>query len=299
MLVQRAVDEPPPPVVVGVDGSPAGDAALEWAIGEAEVAGAELIVCHAYTPEHIIRPVPAGALGTIGQQQARQRLQAAVARAAHRLGRQSVHGELRPGDPATVLMEAATGAQILVVGSHGYFAQTYRLLGSTALRVAAHAACPAVVVRPLVTGPRGPFAGHVVVGVDGSEPAHAAVEFGFRYAALHDLPLAAVHVAAGWPGDFWTDDELLQTYFATEPSAQIRLAGELEPCHHKFPDVPVKRAVYGGDPVRGLLRAAGGARLLVVGDRRRDSLRRLLLGSVSQGVVGHAACPVAVVHAGS
>jgi len=51
--------------------------------------------------------------------------------------------------------------------------------------------------------------------------------------------------------------------------------------------------------VPGLLGAAGSAALLVVGDRRRDSLRRLVLGSVSQGVVGHAACPVSVVRGGT
>ncbi len=72
-----------------------------------------------------------------------------------------------------------------------------------------------------------------------------------------------------------------------------------EPYRHRFPAVRVRRAVCGGDPVPGLLGAAGSAALLVVGDRRRDSLRRLVLGSVSQGVVGHAACPVSVVRGGT
>jgi nucleotide-binding universal stress UspA family protein len=55
--------------------------------------------------------------------------------------------------------------------------------------------------------------------------------------------------------------------------------------------------VYHGGPVPALLRAAAGARLLVVGDRGRGAVARLLLGSVSQGVVSRAAGPVAVVHA--
>jgi nucleotide-binding universal stress UspA family protein len=195
-----------------------------------------------------------------------------------------------------MLIEAASGARMVVLGSHGHLGRGARLLGSTVLRVAGHADCPAVVARPLMSGIRGPFADHVVIGVDGSEPARAALGFGFRYAARHDTAVVAVHVAGEWPSDFWTDDQMCQTYFAAEPPAEAMLSIEVEPWHHRFPAVPVKRAVYGGDPVRGLLRAAAGARLLVVGDRRRDGLRRLMLGSVSQGVAGHAGCPVAVVH---
>ncbi|HEX6076406.1 MAG TPA: universal stress protein [Micromonosporaceae bacterium] len=290
-----AVGEPRGRAVVGVDGSPAGDVALEWAVTEAEVAGGDLLVCHAYAPEHIVRPLPAEGTEAAGQI-ARRCLAAAVAKAGRRLGSARVRGELRVGNPAMMLIEASAGAGMVVVGSHGYLGRGARLLGSTVLRVAGHADCPAVVVRPLLSGVRGPFADHVVVGVDGSQPASTALGFGFRYAALHDVGLVAVHVAGEWPSDFWTDDRMLQTYFVAEPPAEAMLSVEVEPWHHQFPGVPVKRAVYGGDPVRGLLRAAGGARLLVVGDRRRDELRRLMLGSVSRGVVSHAGCPVAVVH---
>ena len=284
----------PARVVVGVDGTPASDAALEWAIDEAAAADAPLLVCHAYTPEHILRPMPSGA--TVGEEQARHRLDVAVAKAAHRLGRRRVRGELCTGDATSALVAAAPGARVLVVGSHGDLGQAVRVFGSTSLRVAGRADCPAVVVRPLFTGGRGPFAGHVVVGVDGAGTAHAALKFGFEYAALHGLPLVAVHVSTRSPGDFWVDEQMQQTYFAAEPAEEKLLSVEVEPWHRKYPAVPVKRAVYGGDPVRGLMRAAGGARLLVVGDRRRDSLRRLVLGSVSQGVAGHAPCPVAIVH---
>lgn len=282
-------------IVVGVDGSPASDAALEWAVREIEIGGGELLVCHAYTSEHIAGPLPGAAEATAAGP-AHQRLEQAMSLARHRLATQRVRGELRAGNPAMMLIEAASGARMVVVGSHGYLGRGARLLGSTALRVAGHADCPAVVVRPLLTGVRGPFADHVVVGVDGSSPARAALGFGFGYAALHGVPLVAVCVATEWPSDFWTDDRMLQTYFVAEPAAEALLSVAVEPWHHRFPSVLVKRAVYGGDPVRGLLRAARGARLLVVGDRRRDSLRRLVLGSVSQGVAGHASCPVAVVH---
>jgi nucleotide-binding universal stress UspA family protein len=292
---QPAVEEAGGPIVVGVDGSSAGAAALDWATAEVEVAGGDLLVCHAYVAEHIVRSLSPGSADAAAGA-ARQRLGAAVASAGRRLGSRRVRGELRVGNPAVMLIEAASTALMVVVGSHGDLGRGARLLGSTMLRVAGHARCPAVVVRPLLSVARGPFANHVVVGVDGSPSAHAALGFGFRYAALHGAGVVAVHVAAGWSSDFWTDDRMLQTYFVAEPPAEEMLSVEVEPWHHRYPQVPVKRAVFGGDPVRGLLRAAGGARLLVVGDRRRDDLRRLVLGSVSQGVAGHAGCPVAVIH---
>ncbi|MGH3727281.1 MAG: universal stress protein [Micromonosporaceae bacterium] len=285
-------------VVVGIAGSQAGDTALDWAINEAQTTGADLVVCHAYTPEHILRPPPAGAVGAAGDEQAQRRLDAAVATARRRLGPGRVRAELGLGDAATVLIEASVGTAMLVVGRHGHFEQTARLSGSTAHRVAAHASC-SVVVRPLVSGVPGPFTGHVVVGLDETAAGLAALEFGFRYAAQHELPVAAVHVAPGWSGEFWTDDEMLQASVAEEPEALTRLAVRVESWRARYPQVPVKRAGYGGDPVRGLLRAAGGARLLVLGDRPHEGLRRLMLGAVSQGVVGHADCPVAVVHPAS
>src|SRR5437588_677499 len=82
-------------------------------------------------------------------------------------------------------------------------------------RLAAHARCPVVVARP-VRGQGGLFAGHVVVGVDGSAPARAALAFGFGFAETHGLPLAAVHAAGthhdDQPGDVWVDDTFGETH---------------------------------------------------------------------------------------
>jgi nucleotide-binding universal stress UspA family protein len=61
--------------------------------------------------------------------------------------------------------------------------------------------------------------------------------------------------------------------------------------------VAVKRAAYGGAPLPGLVRAAQGAHLAVVGDRGRPPAVRALSGSVTDGLLGAAPCPVAVVRA--
>jgi len=68
---------------------------------------------------------------------------------------------------------------------------------------------------------------------------------------------------------------------------------------HAFPDVAVKRAIFAGAPLSGLLRGADGAALLVVGDRGLGQVRRALLGSVSQGAIERAGEPVAVVRGDS
>ena len=63
----------------------------------------------------------------------------------------------------------------------------------------------------------------------------------------------------------------------------------------KYPDVAVTEMYRRGDPVHQLVEASRAASLVVVGTRGRRLVRSRLLGSVSQGVVERAECPVAVV----
>jgi nucleotide-binding universal stress UspA family protein len=63
----------------------------------------------------------------------------------------------------------------------------------------------------------------------------------------------------------------------------------------KYPDVPVERAVVMDRPTHALRERSVGAQLLVVGSRGRGGLVGTLLGSVSQTLLHHAACPVVIV----
>jgi nucleotide-binding universal stress UspA family protein len=281
-------------VLVGVDGSPASRAALRWATQEADLSGVGLTVCLVDAPgrfakvqeSHTYEPLTHG----------KDILARAVAGAAQHLGNGRVFPVLAHGEIARVLAMLSHSASVLTLGTHGYFGYSERLFPPTALRVIAHAACP-VVVHSQLAGVRGPFAGHVVVGVDGSAAARTALEFGFAHAAARGVPVAAVTVSDAPISDFWTDDALLEKHFVREPSGEAMLTEQLEPLRSRYPGVPVKRAVFGGRVPPALLRAGAGATLLVVGDRGRGGAARTLLGSVAEEMVAAGTCPVAVIPA--
>jgi nucleotide-binding universal stress UspA family protein len=272
-------------VGVGVDGRDTGWAALAWACEEAETdPTVRLTICHA---ERHGYPVNLARLAATDPTVARH-----IRACRDRLGWRRVEVDLSTEDPADALLALANRADLLIVGAHAVDDPLHR---STGARVAAHARAPVVVVRPVRHHYHAPFAGHVVVGVDGSPTSRAAVLFGFEHAQRLRLPLAAIHVTNAEPGDFWFDDMMLETHFATEPEPLALLAAEVEPIAVDFPTVRVKRAVCHGTPTDGLRRAATGAYLLVVGRHGHRLPAPLRLGSVSQALIRQATCAVAVV----
>lgn len=279
-----------PTVVVGLGGS-GGWHALSWATDEVAVTGSRLLLCHAYPPGSALAEsrstTPIAHLELVDPPLAR-----AIATARTRLGGDRVTLRLRPGRPGPLLVEAAAEADLVVVGQPG--GRSHGGWGSTTHYVAAHAPCPVVVVRPVAGAARAPFAGHVVIGVDGPA-AERALEFGFGYADAHRRPVAAVHVTPMRAEDFWFDEATLSTHLTAEPTGLDLLSELVEPWLRKYPHVPVKRAVYAGAALPGLVRAAEGAGLLVVGDHGRGAAARALLGSVSHTVIDRAGCSVALV----
>ena len=172
------------------------------------------------------------------------------------------------------------------------------LLGSVALHCVTHARCPVVVVHP--TSERGRGAPRVVVGLDGSDAARAAlaaaVEEGARTAAV--VEVVASYVLA----DRWTDLYSVLIPTADRVRAEVRGAAEVvvrevlaeRPAGDPVPDVRLE--VVEGAAQDVLVDAAAGADLLVVGSRGRGPVRGILLGSVALHCAMHAPCPVMVVH---
>jgi nucleotide-binding universal stress UspA family protein len=140
----------------------------------------------------------------------------------------------------------------------------------------------------------------ITVGVDGSERSRPALEWAIREAGLRGVPLTvlAVHQVAS---NYWTGHR--EVYAADQPATEaVRKAAEdavqqaVSQVGDPAPASVTVRAVS-GLPSQELVDASVSADLVVVGARGGGGFSKLRLGSVTNQVVSHAACPVVVVHA--
>jgi nucleotide-binding universal stress UspA family protein len=138
----------------------------------------------------------------------------------------------------------------------------------------------------------------IVLGVDGSETAKEALTLAAREAELHDARLRIVVVwqlsSLVYGGGFVAFDE--ETYGALRDRAQSVADAAGAAVAELAPEVDYETVVLEGQPAEALLGASEDADLVVVGSRGLGGFKRLMLGSVSDQVVHHAACPVLVVH---
>ena len=140
----------------------------------------------------------------------------------------------------------------------------------------------------------------VLVGIDDSKPARAALEWAVRYAQREQLSLTVITVVDPLVGTAMWDAGLPDTgpettTAAARAEALQMVAEALE--HVGPPDVDVDVRAVAGHPVKTLVDASEGADLLVVGSRGAGTFARLLLGSTSSGVAQHAHCSVMIVRA--
>jgi nucleotide-binding universal stress UspA family protein len=271
-------------ILAGYDGSPSSEEALSWAAREARARGAALTVCHAWSPGFAALPVPP-AVADFARRSAEHLIAGGLRQARDLMGPAEVRSLLVSGQPTAVLCEHSRDAGVVVLGSRGRGGFAGQLLGSVSWQVAAYAHCPVVVVRGHWRQAGGYSPGPVVVGADGSAASAAALDFGFAEAALRRAPLVAVCALADAPTSLGAGRGLQEAF------EQALTRREKE-----NPDVSVTRRVAHGGPRAALLAAAREAQLLVTGSRGRGGIHGMLLGSVSQAVLHHAPCPVAVVH---
>ncbi|MEV6327839.1 universal stress protein [Streptomyces sp. NPDC051909] len=284
-------------VIVGADGSASSLVAVEAAAREARWRDAGLRIVNAFhwpvASVPLWQALPMPDEGEI-RKMTEGLLAEAVRRARTAAPSVDVTHAVVVGEPVTVLEAQSRAAELLVVGSRGVGGFVGLLLGSTAVHLAAHGRCPVLVVRD-----RAESGGPIVLAVDGSRAGEAAVDFAFAEAALRGVGLVALHAWTTWNAPVPPPQDPAEPY-ASGPGmlaqAEERLLAEaLAGRRERYPEVPVELRVVHGATREALVEASSAAQLLVVGARGRGGFAGLLLGSVSQAVLHHAHCPVAVV----
>jgi nucleotide-binding universal stress UspA family protein len=279
-------------IVVGVDSSADSDRAVVWALALAQRNGAPVHLVH-------VQPAPPE---TVTDTYVRRRWAEAgrlvldnAALAAGTVDGVTVSTQSIEDTRMTIteaLVEASRRAALLVVGARGHGGYAGLLTGSVSQHASRHATCPVITVRePIDAESR-----RVVVGVDRSDGAQAALRLAFTLASDLGAALTVIHA--------WRAPALHGAGSAVLPmppdapralvEQQEHLLEQLAPWRVKFPDVPVVPEVIPGHAARVLTDASEHAALAVVGSRGHGAFAELLLGSVGQAVLQHARCPVAV-----
>ncbi|WP_308259500.1 universal stress protein [Pseudonocardia sp. H11422] len=284
------------PVLVAVDGSEPALRAVRWAAQEALRLRVALRVVTA-SGGSSVRHFGDPNWGPDYEEALLEIARAQVAAAADVAGETAPDVEVVPqvleGYPVPALLDESREVQLVVLGNRGLGGFSGLLVGSVTVAVAAHAACPVVVVRGTDQDAATAQEGPVVVGVDGSPLSEAALAFAFADADAHGSALVAVH---SWQDAVMDPAAAAYVNWEAIESEEHRLLTErLAGLAQKYPDVPVERVVVRDSPARVLVERSAGARLVVVGARGRGGFIGLLLGSTSQALVHHSRCPVVVV----
>lgn len=287
-------------LLVPLDGSDAAQAALDYA---------------ALIPSRVVillSVIPDGAAEFLawGPEQREEWRAAAVARVtayldevAATLERQGREVETRVawGDPAEQILAAATGADLIIMTTHGRGAGERILYGSVADRVVRHAPIPVLLVRggerPVKESP----VSRLIVPLDGSPLAEQALPVAMDLA--DDLGVR-IHLVRA------LETEKLRSVLRLSPSAATTYVSSVESLRSvaaayleeqakrvRSRDIPVTTQVVEGSPADELCRLARPGDIIVMTTRGRGGLQRWLLGSVTERVVREAPVPVLVVRA--
>jgi nucleotide-binding universal stress UspA family protein len=280
------------PIVVGIDGSPESEHAMRWAAEEAVREKRPLKLVHAWHWPFLQVALDA-ASGTPAEagfrEEAALLLAAATAHVQGLAPDLEVTSEFVGVGPAPALLDASEDAALVVIGSRGHGGFTGLLVGSVGVALAGHTRCPLVVVRE-----DHPSTGPVLVGVDDSEHAAAVLDLAFAEAASRGTTVEALHawhrpvVVPDWP------DVTLQMLHTEKERAQEVAAAALEAARVRHPGVTAELRVIEGSPSAHLVDSSQHAQLVVVGARGRGGFSGLVLGSTSQALLHHAACPVMI-----
>jgi nucleotide-binding universal stress UspA family protein len=134
-------------IVVGVDGSPSSTAALRWAIRQAKLTGCvvEAVIAWEVPGSYGFAPVVDDGLDFAGD--AGKVLFETLNEVAGEDPDVIIRPSVQEGQAAEVLIRAARGADLLVVGRRGHGGFARALLGSISQQCVHHSPCPVLVIR--------------------------------------------------------------------------------------------------------------------------------------------------------
>lgn len=275
-------------VVVGVDGSPASDAAVDWAAGDAAMHGDSLTILTALDRDDL----SVHNVETVRQLRAlRRRNGAEILEHARDIAQVAIGNCRKPtieekmvfASPAKALTSESDGVRMLVVGRAGRSSHLGRVtLGSVSNSLIHHARCTvAVIPRQL---PARLTHAPVLLGIDGTESSESAVAIAFDAASRRRAPLTVVHALTRFSLGY------------TELTVQGRevLSERLSGWRERYPDVVVTAVVVPDPITRWLIEHSDGTQLVVVGSRNAGTLAHIRHRSVSAAVTQGVGVPAIV-----
>lgn len=285
-------------IVVGTDLSHPASDAVDWAAARAERDHLHLLII-LILPE---LPLPRRGHVFTAMREG-DYLHTLRTRAEHRLTEEAnrirtSHPALRvdtvvlEGVAAEVLAEATRSATMVVVAARGeHVPLAVKALGGTADAVVTHAHGPVAVVTRPTRAPQGP----VVVGVDDSAAARAALHFATAEAVLTSRSLRAIHAWHVGPWELHAAEIGGFDLSGVSEWVDAQVTDWLSEVQRQHPLLAIDRLVVHGTPGHVLVEQSSDASLVVVGSRGRGGFSALLLGSTSKEVLRRSECPVVVV----
>lgn len=288
-------------IVAGTDLSERARNAVDWAADRADDLGRKLIVVLAL-PEVPIPPRSRlfEAMGTGDYPEhlrklALERLNLLLERVHSKHPDLEVETVIDKGLASYVLAQSSKVAEMVVVGARGANAPLkVRALGGTADAVVAYGRGPIAVVTDHEVVTEG---GPVVVGVDDSPEAEAALKIAVAEARRLAVPVRAVHA---WDLTPWMVGPMGVSALMAIPDQdklEARIDDMVQPYRDAHPGMVIDVEVIESRPSAALVVASEGASVVVVGSRGLGGFTGLLLGSTSKEVLRDAACPVIVTRA--
>jgi nucleotide-binding universal stress UspA family protein len=273
-------------ILVCTDGSPESGGAITAALNLAKTTGSTVYLLEVLfylagyemqAPDTLAPPIVNLELMQAQETAAKERLEAWKTEAAGK--GITLEPRVRIGSSAYegILEEAGeTQPDLIIMGRHGYTGLTRLLMGSVTARVIGHSPCNVLVV------PQGVSLDfkRLLVASDGSPFSEAAWNEALLLAKNMDSALIGVAVAA-------SDRDIP---VATQVVRGLEAAASEQ-------GIALDTMIPMGRPEEGIVKAAEfkGASLIILGSHGRTGLKRLLMGSVAERVIGLASCPVLVV----